>query len=63
MRGLADTVLPLFAAADGDGPPQPELVEPHVALVPMKEGREVVEDYRSVGLTLGRHPVASCGRR
>ena len=24
----------------------------------MREGREVVEDYRSVGLTLGRHPVA-----
>ena len=58
MRGLADNMLPLFAAADGSGPPQPEVVEPHVPLVPMKEGREVVEDYRSVGLTLGRHPVA-----
>ncbi len=58
VRGLADTVLPLFAAADGQGRPQPELVEPVVPLAPMKEGREVVEDYRSVGLTLGRHPVA-----
>ncbi len=58
VRGLADTVLPLFAAADGSGPPQPEMVEPYVPLVPMREGREVVEDYRSVGLTLGRHPVA-----
>ena len=58
VRGLADKVLPLFAAADGNGPPQPEVVEPDVLLVPMKEGREVVEDYRSVGLTLGRHPVA-----
>ena len=58
VRGLADSVLPLFAAADGSGPPQPEVVEPDVPLVPMKEGREVVEDYRSVGLTLGRHPVA-----
>ncbi len=58
VRGLADTVLPLFAAADGSGPPQPELVEPHVPLVPMKEGREVVEDYRSVGLSLGQHPVS-----
>ncbi len=57
VRGLADTVLPLFAAADGHGRPQPELVEPVVPLAPMKEGREVVEDYRSVGLTLGRHPV------
>jgi error-prone DNA polymerase len=58
VRGLADTVLPLFAAADGQKRPQPELVEPAVNLAPMKEGREVVEDYRSVGLTLGRHPVA-----
>ena len=58
VRGLAGTVLPLFASADGNGPPQPEMVEPHVPLVPMREGREVVEDYRSVGLTLGRHPVA-----
>ena len=58
VRGLADTVLPLFAAADGHGRPQPELVEPVVPLARMKEGREVVEDYRSVGLTLGRHPVA-----
>ena len=58
VKGLADTVLPLFAAADGHGRPQPELVEPVVPLVPMKEGLEVVEDYRSVGLTLGQHPVS-----
>ena len=58
VRGLADAVLPLFAAADGHGRPSPELVEPDVPLAPMKEGREVVEDYRSVGLSLGRHPVA-----
>ncbi len=58
VRGLADTVLPLFAAADGQGRPSPELVEPFVPLRPMKEVREVVEDYRSVGLSLGRHPVA-----
>ncbi len=58
VRGLADTVLPLFAAADGHGRLQPELNEPVVPLAPMKEGREVVEDYRSVGLSLGRHPVA-----
>ena len=58
VRGLADTVLPLFAAANGQGRPSPELVEPSVALRPMKEGREVVEDYRSVGLSLGQHPVA-----
>ena len=58
VRGLADTVLPLFAAADGHGRSSPALVEPVVSLAPMKEGREVVEDYRSVGLTLGQHPVA-----
>ena len=58
VKGLPDTVLPLFAAADRDGPPAPELSEPAVHLTPMPEGRQVVEDYRSVGLTLGQHPVA-----
>jgi len=51
IRGLADTELPLFAAAD-------EAAEPTVALPPMPQGGEVVEDYRSTGLSLRRHPVA-----
>ena len=54
VKGLADTVLPLFAAADAPHP----LPEPPVVLAPMKEGREVVEDYRSTGLSLKQHPVA-----
>ncbi len=58
VKGLADTVLPLFAAADAPRRPLPELVEPQVALTPMKDGREVVEDYRSIGLSLKQHPVA-----
>ncbi len=60
IRGLAPEALPLFAAADrGPRPaPEPELAEPPVALAPMTEGREVVEDYHSVGLSLRRHPVA-----
>ena len=58
IQGLADTVLPLFAAADRVGVPEPELVEPEVTLQPMAEGREVVEDYGSTGLSLRRHPVA-----
>ena len=58
VRGLAGSVLPLFAASDAGGPPRPELVELPVPLVPMPEGREVVEDYRSVGLSLRSHPVA-----
>jgi error-prone DNA polymerase len=59
IRGLSDTPLPLFAAADDrEGTLRPEAVEPAVALTPMTEGREVVEDYRSKGLTLRRHPVA-----
>ncbi len=57
IRGLRDEVLPLFAAADAGRMPQPELVEPAVALVPMPAGRTVVEDYASVGLTLRQHPV------
>ena len=57
IRGLRDEVLPLFAAADAGRMPQPELVEPPVALAPMPAGRTVVEDYASVGLTLRQHPV------
>ena len=51
-------MLPLSAAADTRRQPLPELVEPPVALVPMRDGREVVEDYRSVGLSLRAHPVS-----
>ena len=58
VKGLADSVLPLFAAADAGRRPEPELVEPVMKLAPMTDGREVVEDYRSVGLSLRRHPVS-----
>jgi error-prone DNA polymerase len=51
IRGLADSRLPLFAVAE-------EAAEPAVALPPMPQGGEVVEDYRSVGLSLRRHPVS-----
>jgi len=58
VRGLADSALPLFAAADVGRRPRPELVEVPALLVPMRDGGEVVEDYRSVGLSLRCHPVA-----
>jgi len=59
IKGLSDAPLPLFAAADErDGKLRLEATESAVSLVPMTEGREVVEDYRSKGLTLRRHPVA-----
>ncbi len=58
IRGLRTEVLPLFAAADKGRAPQPEIVEPPMPLVPMPAGRNVVEDYASVGLTLRQHPVA-----
>ena len=58
IRGLQDDVLPLFAAADARRIPQPEIIEPSVSIVPMTAGRNVVEDYASVGLTLRQHPVA-----
>ncbi len=58
VRALADTVLPLFAAADAGGRPRPEIVEAAIELVPMRDGREVVEDYCSTGLSLRQHPVA-----
>ncbi len=52
IGGLADTPLPLFAHADS------EANEPAVCLPAMTEGRQVVEDYRSVGLSLRDHPVS-----
>ncbi len=58
IRGLREEVLPLFAAADNGRAPRPEIVEPPVPIVPMIAGRNVVEDYATVGLTLRRHPVA-----
>jgi error-prone DNA polymerase len=64
IRGLADAPLPLFAASGlsrgsaGHCPPRNEVIEPPVVLTPMSEAREVVEDYRSVGLSLRQHPVA-----
>jgi error-prone DNA polymerase len=51
VRALADTDLPLFAAGE-------KMAEPAVDIVAMPPGREVVEDYRSVGLSLRAHPVA-----
>jgi error-prone DNA polymerase len=59
IKGLSNEVMPLFAAADErDRMIRSEAAEPAVDLVPMTEGREVVEDYRSKGLTLRRHPLA-----
>jgi error-prone DNA polymerase len=51
IRGLGHSPLPLFAAADA------REREPEVVLTPMTEGREVVEDYRSVQLSLRAHPL------
>ncbi|MDR3532601.1 MAG: error-prone DNA polymerase [Rhodopila sp.] len=53
IRGLSDTRLPLFDTA----PAEPD-TEPAVALATMTAGRQVVEDYRSTGLSLRRHPVS-----
>jgi error-prone DNA polymerase len=63
ISGLADAALPLFVDADRGRAPAPEvpaleMIEPPVALVPMTDGGEVVEDYRTVGLSLRHHPVA-----
>jgi error-prone DNA polymerase len=51
VRGLGDAPLPLFAAADARDR------EPEVVLTAMSEGREVVEDYRSLQLSLRAHPL------
>jgi error-prone DNA polymerase len=53
IKGLRDTALPLF-----DQPGAAELNEPAPTLKAMTEGREIVEDYGHVGLSLRRHPLA-----
>ena len=58
IKSLRDEAMPLFAAADDrDNILRPEIVEPAVTLTPMTLGREVVEDYRSKGLSLRAHPL------
>jgi error-prone DNA polymerase len=59
IKVLRDEPLPLFAAASiREAKTVPEFYEPAVALRPMTSGREVVEDYGHVGLTLRNHPVS-----
>jgi error-prone DNA polymerase len=53
IRGLSDTRLPLFDTVPAEPDP-----EPAVVLAAMTAGRQVVEDYRSVGLSLRHHPVS-----
>jgi error-prone DNA polymerase len=53
IKGLRDTALPLF-----DQVGAAELNEPPPRLKTMTEGREIVEDYSHVGLSLRRHPLA-----
>jgi error-prone DNA polymerase len=56
---LRESQLALFAAADRrTGTPLPEISEPPVPLDLMTLGSEVVEDYRSIGLSLRPHPLA-----
>jgi len=59
IRGLRDEELPLFAAAsEREGITVSEAIEPAISLRPMGRGREVVEDYGHIGLSLRDHPLA-----
>ncbi|MBS1086706.1 error-prone DNA polymerase [Gluconobacter sphaericus] len=59
IKGLADTALPLFEAADrGRNFPLPEVIEPEITLPLMSERASVHEDYRATRLSLNGHPVA-----
>jgi len=61
LKGLRDEPLALFAAAtarEADEAAIAEQTEPETSLRPMTEGREVVEDYTHVGLSLKAHPVS-----
>ena len=56
VRGLGVGALPLFDGLDEAAPePAPE---PATVLAPLGDGGEVAADYRSVGLSLLRHPVS-----
>jgi error-prone DNA polymerase len=58
VRALRADPLPLFAAADArEGLFRAEAAEPAATLRPMTEGREVVEDYRHLQLSLRAHPL------
>jgi error-prone DNA polymerase len=59
IKALRNDSLPLFANADRrEEQYKPEFTENRVELPAMAKGREVVEDYRSHGLTLRAHPLA-----
>ena len=59
IKALREAPLPLFAAADArDGSVQAEVPEALPDLRPMTPGREVVEDYGHLGLTLRDHPLS-----
>jgi len=59
VKALGQAPLPLLAAADARaGMMLPEAAEAPVALVPLTEGSEVVEDYRATQLTLRAHPLS-----
>ena len=58
VRGLGEAPLPLFAAADRAAETiSAEGIEPAVALRPLTDGREVIEDYRALQLSLRAHPL------
>ncbi|WP_421477448.1 error-prone DNA polymerase [Agrobacterium tumefaciens] len=59
IKALRDEPLPLFAAAASrENAVVDELSEPSIALRPMTDGGEVVQDYGHVGLTLREHPMS-----
>jgi error-prone DNA polymerase len=58
VRGLGEAPLPLFVAADrASATMSAEGVEPEVILQPLSDGREVIEDYRTLQLSLRAHPM------
>ncbi|MGF7152130.1 error-prone DNA polymerase [Sphingomonas zeicaulis] len=59
VRGLGEAPLPLFAAADRQAATiSAEGIEPDVILRPLTDGREVIEDYRTLQLSLRAHPLS-----
>ena len=58
VKGLGEAPLPLFAAADRAAETfSAEGNEPAVELRSLTDGREVIEDYRALQLSLRAHPL------
>ncbi len=58
VRALEPEALPLFAAPGAEAPAEGAILHPPIPLPPMALGEQVIEDYRTLRLSLKAHPMA-----